>query len=886
VIYTCCDENRRAAVRGHASLNGIDWLEVLDSDAPTSRLRQRVLLVRMLNVLRPAAWNDTEPENSDHWTEWAAKNVVIAGGTRERDLRVDWVARASTLADGDNGLTHDEWKVLSGLAEREKVLLVCTDRPGDFSRYHLTLVRAAEDHRPPRNFDPRLVNLDLFFRVECPSDFDCKPATVCRDEVGSAPDIDYLVKDYPGFRRVMLDRLSRLVPGWRERSAADLGVVLAELLAYVADHLSYWQDAVATEAYLETARRRTSLRRHALLVDYAMHDGCNARAWVRVRVNGSAVPLVNGRVRLYTKVPGVPDRVIPGSRDEQRLLQAAPLVFEPMHDAVLFDAHNEMTFYTWGDNRCCLPRGATAATLRDFSDPALRLRLRPGDVLIFQEQKGPLSGEPEDANPLRRHAVRLTRVFPEADEIDRTPGPLVLDPLTAGTESEQAVVEIEWDRADALPFPLCLSSQTDDKHGHALIEDVSVALGNVVLADHGLTIRGEKLGPVPQPALYYPPERDVLRCDSRERVPVQPRFRPRLAEGPLTRIGQVLRSPTVELVSFNSKAPASAAMAWEMSRVVPAIRLDLEGEGGESWTPRGNLLDSQPTDAHFVVETEYDGTSSLRFGDAVHGKRPVGDTVFTASYRVGNGSAGNVGAGAIAHVVTDDERVVAVANPLAAQGGAESESMEQVRRRAPQAFRTQERAVTPADYAEVTERLAGVQRAAASLRWTGSWHTVFVTVDRVGGVGSDPDYRESVLGHLERYRMTGHDLRVADPRYASLEIELLVCVAPDFFRSDVRKGLLEVLGSGTLDGGRRGLFHPDNFSFGQTVYLSPVYAAARGVAGVASVQVNKFQRLGQDDPGALAAGFLPLGQLEIARLDNDPNYPEHGVLRLDLHGGK
>jgi hypothetical protein len=95
-----------------------------------------------------------------------------------------------------------------------------------------------------------------------------------------------------------------------------------------------------------------------------------------------------------------------------------------------------------------------------------------------------------------------------------------------------------------------------------------------------------------------------------------------------------------------------------------------------------------------------------------------------------------------------------------------------------------------------------------------------------------------------------------------------------------------VLGSRTRADGTRGLFHPDNFSFGQTVFLSPLYAAARTVAGVASVQVTRFQRQGQPDPTPLADGFMPLGRLEIARLDNDPNFPEHGVLRLELHGGK
>jgi len=89
------------------------------------------------------------------------------------------------------------------------------------------------------------------------------------------------------FRRLMLDRLSLLVPGWTERSAADAGVALIELLAYAADNLSYRQDAIANEAYLATAHKRVSIRRHARLVDYALHEGCNARVWVHVAVQSN-----------------------------------------------------------------------------------------------------------------------------------------------------------------------------------------------------------------------------------------------------------------------------------------------------------------------------------------------------------------------------------------------------------------------------------------------------------------------------------------------------------------------------------------------------------------------------------------------------------------------
>jgi hypothetical protein len=48
-----------------------------------------------------------------------------------------------------------------------------------------------------------------------------------------------------------------------ERAArGESRIALVELLAYVGDQLSYYQDAVANEAYLETARQRISVKRH------------------------------------------------------------------------------------------------------------------------------------------------------------------------------------------------------------------------------------------------------------------------------------------------------------------------------------------------------------------------------------------------------------------------------------------------------------------------------------------------------------------------------------------------------------------------------------------------------------------------------------------------
>src|SRR5262249_45758035 len=156
------------------------------------------------------------------------------------------------------------------------------------------------------------------------------------------------------------------MPQWRERNAADLGIALVELLAYVGDHLSYQQDVIATEAYLDTARRRGSGRRHAALVDYAVHGGGNARARGRARAESDNVLLKQG-TPLVTRVDGLALDVVNPDTDgdaKRRIQAAAPDAFETMHDARLFKAHNEIEFYTWHDERCCLPAGATSATLK------------------------------------------------------------------------------------------------------------------------------------------------------------------------------------------------------------------------------------------------------------------------------------------------------------------------------------------------------------------------------------------------------------------------------------------------------------------------------------------------------------------------------------------
>ncbi len=234
--YRCKSQARRKAAAEIPALNGIDYLEV--------SLDQLSLKVYLIHDLAPT-------------TVLAEDNVVIEGG-----VRIKGELAVREVAAGGN------------------VLTVTVNKPGDFSTYTLRLVQSPTNLLPPAGFDPLLSEVNFSFKADCPSDFDCAPEPDCPPERLPEPEINYLAKDYASFRRLMLDRMSVIMPDWQERNPADVLVALVEALAYVGDHLSYYQDAVATEAYLGLARRRTSVRRHARLLDYFMHDGSNARAWV------------------------------------------------------------------------------------------------------------------------------------------------------------------------------------------------------------------------------------------------------------------------------------------------------------------------------------------------------------------------------------------------------------------------------------------------------------------------------------------------------------------------------------------------------------------------------------------------------------------------------
>jgi hypothetical protein len=816
----CGVDTSRDDVAQHELVQGIDFVEIVTEPAADN---QRVLLVSF--IPKSTLAGQIALADMLDLLDGNLNAVEITGGVRVRDVEILAVER-----DGNR-------------------LRIRVDQPGDFSDYRLTIQHTFapgdDPTQPPPKLHPAYSSVVFNFKAACPSHFDCRTDRDCPPPEELTRTIDYLARDYASFRQALFDLIPTLHPDWLERSTADVGTALIELMAYSADHLSYYQDAVANEAWLETARQRISVRRHTRLIDYAMHDGASARVFVHLTASDTGAIADGTQIltRLTAPVAGHDTHATVISGYGAAAARAAQAVFEVYGGgANLHPTLNQLDIYAWGRGKCCLPRGTTRCDV----EADVTALLKPGDFLLLEELDS-FSLLPDETQPDHRQVVRLVSVTP------------AFDPLVPA----KALTRLVWHDEDALTFPLCIAV-IDDTGG---TRQTGVARGNIVLADHGRTIETE----------WYPeaPGFEAKGISLRSGRA----FRFFLDEGPLS--FRIAAPPTASAASLRATDPHAAGA--EVKTLVPAKTDGTLLFGEQDWMARPTLLSSSATNTHFVIETDNEGRAMIRFGDGVAGMLPPEGSLLRASYRAGVGTAGNVAPGALRHVVGDASLPIdEVRNPLASWGGIAPENLDEVKLTAPAAMRARsERAVTEDDYAKAAMLHPLVSKAVATFRWTGTWHTVFVAVDPKGSTDLTPELEDSVREWLTRYLQTGYDLEIDPPRYVPVELTLEVCVAPGHFRTDVEEAI-----NAALSRGAGGFFDPDRFTFGQPLYLSQVYAAVTSIEGVSAAEVLQFHRYGDPPAGELQRGAIVVGRTEIIRLDNDPNFPDNGVFHLDMRSGK
>jgi len=282
-----------------------------------------------------------------------------------------------------------------------------------------------------------------------------------------------------------------------------------------------------------------------------------------------------------------------------------------------------------------------------------------------------------------------------------------------------------------------------------------------------------------------------------------------------------------------------------------AIQLRLDPVDGtpQVWVRWHNVdtwLRSDLRSRHYVVDR---ATGVLTFGNGTQGLiPPPGTSSIVATYRSGGGSAGNVAAGAVAKIQNPPPGVAAVVNPVAADGGAEAETIREVEERGPQSLRHRQRAVSASDLTSLAREAAGTRVARVrcltnvnrELRFEPGWVTLVIVP---GGTKARLTPSSELIGvvqaHLGAHAFAGLTagstrINVIGPGY--LQVTVVADIVPlDIRESErVRQRAIGVLDAffHPLTGGPRGT----GWEFARDVYESEVSQVLEGVPGLSHVE--------------------------------------------------
>lgn len=103
----------------------------------------------------------------------------------------------------------------------------------------------------------------------------------------------------------------------------------------------------------------------------------------------------------------------------------------------------------------------------------------------------------------------------------------------------------------------------------------------------------------------------------------------------------------------------------------------------------------------FLLGTRSDDTPYISFGDGIFGRKLSPGEVVTITYRTGGGSAGNIAEESLTTLIDNLPQVSAVINNETFSGGADEQTIDQLRQLIPASLRTLDRAVAEKDYSDI-----------------------------------------------------------------------------------------------------------------------------------------------------------------------------------------
>jgi hypothetical protein len=269
------------------------------------------------------------------------------------------------------------------------------------------------------------------------------------------------------------------------------------------------------------------------------------------------------------------------------------------------------------------------------------------------------------------------------------------------------------------------------------------------------------------------------------------------------------------------------------------------------WKRVDSFFESGPKSRHYLIDYV---TGVINFGDGRKGMvPPEGKNSITAtSYRVGGGTLANVNANTITSLTRALSYIETVANPIPANGGADRESVDEAKARAPYTIKSRDRAVTAEDYEMLALRAStSLARAKCVADRTNRGHVTLVVLPKSETREQDLTRRlipsNEVLRFVKRYlddrKLVGSVLNVIRPRYKDLSLKITLLRrtvgTSDRLRRDIEVKLRRFLHP--LIGGKAGT----GWEFGRPVLKSDLVHLIEevpGVEGVDALEIRDEQR--------------------------------------------
>ena len=299
---------------------------------------------------------------------------------------------------------------------------------------------------------------------------------------------------------------------------------------------------------------------------------------------------------------------------------------------------------------------------------------------------------------------------------------------------------------------------------------------------------------------------------------------------------EVLQGLTIknELLG-SSDGSASQSYKLQTPKVIIDATLEIyvdSGYGFEKWERVDNFIEAQGYAKQYIISVDNESYCTIIFGDDVFGKiPPVGKNNIYATYRIGGGSSGNVGANKINTMDTSLALVKSTFNPFEAiERGLDDETLDEIRNNAPIANRTRWGAITLQDFSDtVIEHFYPKVKEAVAKRDEEDKDDVHIYVLLENNEDLTESYKSQILDLFDankggRKVIGADDIFIESPIFNELELKANLIVDEDYQRdlvkTNVEKYITDYFNKGD---------YPFGKEFSYTIFSSDIIKNIEGV---------------------------------------------------------